>query len=75
MRPGGIGPGHAVEGHGTLTLQSGSVPRFHERDDERRAELPEQPKPAELPELPEIEDRPERETQRARAGTRLSRTP
>ncbi|MET7330022.1 hypothetical protein [Nonomuraea sp. NPDC005650] len=51
-----LGRGHAADGQlDTLTLQTGSVPRFHELEDERLAELA------------EIEDRTEQEIQRARA--------
>lgn len=51
-----LGRSHASEGHiDTLTLETGSVPRFHELEDERLAELA------------QIEDATEREMQRARA--------
>ncbi|GAA3531872.1 hypothetical protein GCM10022419_008590 [Nonomuraea rosea] len=51
-----LGRAHATDGQiDTLTLQTGSVPRFHELEDER------------LEELARIEDRTEQEAQRARA--------
>jgi hypothetical protein len=51
-----LGRGHAADGQiDTLTLQTGSVPRFHELEDER------------LEELAKIDDRTEQEVQRARA--------
>ncbi|MFC5825359.1 hypothetical protein [Nonomuraea insulae] len=51
-----LGRAHAAEGQlDTLTLQTGSVPRFHELEDER------------LEELAKIEERTEQEIQRARA--------
>ncbi|SDG98128.1 hypothetical protein [Nonomuraea jiangxiensis] len=51
-----LGRAHAADGQiDTLTLQTGSVPRFHELEDERLAE------PA------EVDDRTEREIQQARA--------
>ncbi|WP_219462344.1 hypothetical protein [Nonomuraea rhizosphaerae] len=51
-----LGRAHAAEGQiDTLTLETGSVPRFHELEDERLAELA------------QIEDLTEREIQRARA--------
>ncbi|WP_214321974.1 hypothetical protein [Nonomuraea sediminis] len=51
-----LGRGHAAEGQiDTLTLETGSVPRFHELEDERLAELA------------KVEDCAEREQQRARA--------
>jgi hypothetical protein len=51
-----LGRAHATDGQiDTLTLQTGSVPRFHELEDER------------LEELARIEDRTEQEVQRARA--------
>ncbi|MGN9781773.1 hypothetical protein ACTMTF_10120 [Nonomuraea sp. ZG12] len=52
-----LGRGHAADGQiDTLTLQTGSVPRFHELEDER------------LGELARIEDLTEREIQQARAA-------
>jgi len=52
-----LGRGHATDGQiDTLTLQTGSVPRFQELEDER------------LGELAEIEDLTEREIQQARAA-------
>ncbi|MEV4173518.1 hypothetical protein [Nonomuraea sp. NPDC049709] len=51
-----LGRAHAADGQiDTLTLQTGSVPRFHELEDER------------LEELAKIEERTEQEVQRARA--------
>jgi hypothetical protein len=51
-----LGRSHAAEGQiDTLTLQTGSVPRFHELEDERLAELA------------ELDERTEQEIQRARA--------
>ncbi|MGN9837920.1 hypothetical protein ACTMTI_07350 [Nonomuraea sp. H19] len=51
-----LGRTHAAEGQiDTLTLQTGSVPRFHELEDERLAELA------------ELDERSEQELQRARA--------
>lgn len=51
-----LGRAHATDGHiDTLTLETGSVPRFHELEDERQAELS------------HIEDAADRENQRARA--------
>ncbi|MEU8251126.1 hypothetical protein [Nonomuraea sp. NPDC048916] len=51
-----LGRAHATDGQiDTLTLETGSVPRFHELEDERLAELG------------AIEDSTEREIQRARA--------
>ncbi|MFI6326231.1 hypothetical protein ACIBG8_52530 [Nonomuraea sp. NPDC050556] len=51
-----LGRAHASEGHiDTLTLETGSVPRFHELEDERLAELA------------QIDDATARETSRARA--------
>jgi hypothetical protein len=51
-----LGRAHATEGQiDTLTLQTGSVPRFHELEDERLAELA------------ELDERTEQEIQRARA--------
>ncbi|MFG1702487.1 hypothetical protein ACFLIM_04775 [Nonomuraea sp. M3C6] len=51
-----LGRAHAADGQiDTLTLQTGSVPRFHELEDER------------LEELAKIDDRTEQELQRARA--------
>ncbi|WP_336204673.1 hypothetical protein [Nonomuraea sp. LPB2021202275-12-8] len=57
-----LGHRHATDGQiDTLTLQTGSVPRFHELEDER------------LGELAEIEDLTEREVQRARAAFEAQR--
>ncbi|MFI7700050.1 hypothetical protein [Nonomuraea sp. NPDC049480] len=51
-----LGRAHAAGGQiDTLTLQTGSVPRFHELEDERLAELA------------ELDERTEQEVQRARA--------
>ncbi|WP_327584339.1 hypothetical protein OHA25_52515 [Nonomuraea sp. NBC_00507] len=51
-----LGRTHAADGQiDTLTLQTGSVPRFHELEDERLAELA------------ELDERTEQEIQRARA--------
>lgn len=51
-----LGRAHAGEGHiDTLTLETGSVPRFHELEDERLAELA------------QLDDATARETSRARA--------
>ncbi|MFI6294417.1 hypothetical protein ACIBEJ_22695 [Nonomuraea sp. NPDC050790] len=51
-----LGRGHAAEGQiDTLTLETGSVPRFHELEDERLAELA------------RVEECAEREAQQARA--------
>ncbi|MGI5282674.1 hypothetical protein ACQEVF_05020 [Nonomuraea polychroma] len=52
-----LGRAHAAGGQiDTLTLQTGSVPRFHELEDERLAELA------------ELDERTEQEIQRARAA-------
>ncbi|RVX38252.1 hypothetical protein EDD27_0545 [Nonomuraea polychroma] len=52
-----LGRAHAADGQiDTLTLQTGSVPRFHELEDERLAELA------------ELDERTEQEIQRARAA-------
>jgi hypothetical protein len=52
-----LGRTHAADGQiDTLTLQTGSVPRFHELEDERLAELA------------ELDERTEQEIQRARAA-------